>query len=102
MAGMADDISQKINKHIAQQTQLCAAQQQALRAEVTRLTDAVRDVASVEDVRALKEEMETLKTDLINVRLALAVQSVKIGIWAAVGASIPTVALGIMFWFANR
>ena len=102
MPGMVDDISQKITRHITQQTQLCQAQQESLRAEVTRLTDVVRGVASAEDVKALKEEMETLKLDLINVRLALAVQSVKIGVWAAIGASIPTVALGILFLLSNR
>ena len=102
MPSMADDISQQISKHITQQTQLCAAQQQSLRTEVTRLTNAVRDVASVEDVQELKKEMEKLKKDLIDVRLALAVQSVKIGVWAAVGASIPTVALGILFLLSNR
>jgi hypothetical protein len=83
-----DDISQKLDAHIARQVALCQERAKAAATERQR-----HEAAIVE----LQKELDAMQKELIQLRLASAVQAVKIGMWAALGASVPTIALGIIF-----
>jgi len=83
-----DDISQKLDAHIARQVALCQERAKAAATERQR-----HEVAIIE----LRHELEEMQRELIKLRLESAVQAVKFGKYAAIGASIPTIALGIIF-----
>ena len=83
-----DDISQKVNTHIGRQVQLCQERAKAAAAERQRHEVAIAEI---------RKELDLVQKELIQLKLASAVQAVKIGMWAALGASVPTIALGIVF-----
>ena len=88
MADMVADITQKIEGIVGKQAQICSAKTATLETELAHNTEAVRE---------LRQEMAALRDDLSAVKTANAVQNVRIGIFAAVGASVPTIALGVMY-----
>jgi hypothetical protein len=83
-----DDTSQKLDAHIARQAALCQERLNNASSERKR---------HGEEIMQLRAEMDEMRVELVKVQMALAVQSVKIGVFAALGASIPTIALGIVF-----
>ena len=87
------NITDKISNIVAQQARVCAERHRAIEAELVRLGSVVRD---------REKELEALRIEAAAMRTMQAVQAVRFGLAAAIGAAIPTVALGLLFLLSNR
>jgi hypothetical protein len=87
------DITAKVSNIVAQQARVCAERHRAIETELARLGNVVKEQ---------ERELEVLRVEAAMTRTAQAVQAVKFGIAAAIGAAIPTVALGLLLLLANR
>ena len=87
------NITDKISSIVTQQARVCAERHRAIEAELMRLGSVVKE---------REKELDILRVEAATMRTMQAVQAVKFGIAAAIGAAIPTVALGLLFLLSNR
>jgi len=90
---MDADITDKIAINVTQQARVCAERHRAIEIEMARMGRV-----QIEH----EKELEALRVEMATARTTQAVQSVKFGIAAAIGAAIPTIALGLLLLLANR
>ena len=53
-------------------------------------------------IRSNKQEIKDLEQRVTDLTVAIKVQQVKVGLWGAIGASIPTIAAFIILYFTGK
>ena len=89
----AANITDKITLAVTQQARVCAERHRAIEAELVRLGHVVKE---------REKEVEELRVEAAAMRTMQAVQAVKFGVAAAIGAAIPAAVTGLLFLLSNR